>query len=213
MRASAVVVGGVAIGLAVAIVWYFGPGGQTSEESTPVVDSARALPSTSEGGASRSPGAAETTADVPEPTAASAPASTRGAPVALAASPAYIPVPFEQQPRSVEEGEQVFSAETVDATWAPGAESNILGRFSRVNGLALSALQVECRTTMCKLQVAAPKSSSGAGDIFGFFNNSLGIQPRWVQIVVDDAGTMQWFAYVGRDRVPNATDAIAAPRR
>jgi len=197
MRVSVVAVSALTIGLAVAIVWYFGPGGQTSEESEPVVPTARAL---------------ETTAAVPKPTTEPAPDSTRSAPVAPAALPGYTPPTREQMPRSAEEGERVFAAESADPTWAPGAEANILGRFSRVSGLALNALQVECRTTMCKLQVAAPKSSGGGPDIFGFFNNSLGIQPRWVQIVVDDAGTMQWFAYVGRERVPNATDAIAAPR-
>jgi hypothetical protein len=197
MRVSVVVVSALAVGLAVAIVWYFAPSGQTSEESTPVVPS----------------GAAETTADVPKPTAESAPDLTRSAPVAPATLPGYTPQTREQMPRSAEEGERVFSAESADATWAPGAEANILGRFSRVKGLALNALQVECRTTMRKLQVAAPKSSSGGGpDIFDFFNNSLGIQPRWVRISVDAAGMMQWIAYVGRESVPNATDAISAPR-
>ena len=213
MRVSVVVVSAATIGLAVAVVWYFGPGSQTSEESTPVLPGARALPFESGGGASRSPGAAETTADVPKPTAASAPDSNRSAPAAQATLPGQIPVTPEQMPRSPEEGERAFSAESADATWAPGAEANILGRFSRVNGLALNALQVECRSTMCKLQVAAPKSSSGGGpDIFDFFNNSLGVQPRWVQISVDAAGMMQWIAYVGRERVPSATDAISAPR-
>ena len=213
MRVSVVVVSALTVGLAVALVWYFGPGSEPSEESEPVVPSARSLPSESGGGASRSPGAAETTTEVPERTAESAPDSTRSAPVAPATVPGYTPPTLEQMPRNAEEGERVFSAESADATWAPGAEANILGRFSRVNGLALNALQVECRTTMCKLQVAAPKSQSGAaGDIFGFFNNSLGVQPRWVNIAADDAGTMQWIAYVGRERVPNATDAISAPR-
>lgn len=213
MRVSAVVFAAVAIGLGIAIVRYFAPGSQTGEESGPVVPSARALPSESGGGASRSPGA-ETTADVPEPTAASAPDSTRSAPVAPATLPGQNPLTPEQMPRSVEEGERAFSAESVDAAWARGAEANVLGRFSRVKGLALNALQVECRSTMCKLQVAAPKSSSGGGpDLFDFFNNSLGVQPRWVQIVVDNAGMMQWVAYVGRERIPNATDAISAPLR
>jgi hypothetical protein len=202
MRVSAVVFGAMAIGFAVAIVWYFGP-------------SARTLPSESGDRASRSPGAAETTADVPEPTLESAPDSRRSAPVAPATSPGqYIPPTREQMPRNSTEGERVFAAESVDATWAPGAEANILGRVSRVNGLALNAVQVECRSTMCKLHVAAPKSSSGGRepDLFDFFNNSLGIQPRWIQIVAGDSGMIQWVAYVGREKIPNATDAISAPR-
>jgi hypothetical protein len=206
MRVSAVLFGAVTIGLGVAIVWLFGPGSQTTEESG--------------GRASRSPRAAETTADVPEPTAESATDSKRSAPVAPAALPAQTPVtpvaqPVEQMPRGPEEAERVFSAERVDATWAPGAEANILDRFARVNGLALIGLQVECKSTMCRLQVASPKSSSGGGpDLFDFFRNSLGLRPRWIQIGVDGAGTMQWIAYVGREGMdPNATDSISAPPR
>ena len=214
MRLSPVVLVVVAIGLAVAIVRYFAPGSQVRDESTLVAPTTRTLPSESEDRASRAPSAAEARADVREPTAAeSAPVSS--APVAPTESPGqFIPPTLEQMPRNSEEGERVFSAESVDTTWAPGAEANILGRMARVNGLALNALQVECRTTMCKLQVAAPKPQSGGGpDLFDFFNDSLGIQPRWIRIVVDDAGMTQWVAYVGREKVPNATDAIAAPRR
>jgi hypothetical protein len=206
MRVSAVVFGAVTIGLGVAIVWFFlGPG-----------SSARALPSELGGRASRSPGAAETTADVPEPTAESATDSKRSAPVAPATLPGQTPVTpqlIEQMPRGLAEGERVFSAERVNATWAPGAEANILGRFARVNGLALINLQVECKSTMCRLQVASPKSSSGGGpDLFDFFNNSLGLKPRWVRVAVDGSGMMQWVAYVGREGMgPNATDSISAP--
>jgi hypothetical protein len=124
-----------------------------------------------------------------------------------------IPEQCVQMPRSSAEGERVFSAEPVDAMWAPGAEADILGRFARVNGLALIGIQVECKSTMCRLQVAAPKSSSGGGpDLFDFFNDSLGLKPRWVDIAVDGAGMMQWVAYVGRERTGrNATDPISAP--
>jgi hypothetical protein len=206
MRVSAVLFGAVTIGLGVAIVWLFGPGSQTTEESKPVVQSPRALPSESGSRASPSPGAAETTADVPEPTAESAIDSKRSAPVGQL---------VERMPRGPEEGERVFSAESVDATWAPGAEADILDRFARVNGLALIGLQVECKSTMCRLQVASPKSSSGGEpDLFDFFRNSLGLRPRWIQLGVDSSGTRQWIAYVGREGMdPNATDSISAPPR
>ena len=221
MRVAAVVFGAVTIGLAVAIVWFFGPGGQSIEESKPVVHSARALPSELRDRASRSPDPAETTANVPEPAAESATDSERSAPVAAATLPGQTSVTpvaqlIEQMPRSSAEGERVFSAEPVDATWAPGAEADVLGRFARVNGLALIGLQVECKSTMCRLQVASPKSSRGLRepDLFDFFNNSLGLKPRWVDIAVEGPGMMQWVAYVGREGwAPNATDSISAPAR
>jgi hypothetical protein len=207
MRVSAVVFGAVTIGLGVAIVWFFWPGSQSIEDSQPVVHSARALPSDLRDPASRSPEVTETTANVPEPTAESATDPERSAPVAPAPLPGQTPgTPvaqlIEQMPRSITEGERVFSAEPVDAAWAPGAEADVLGRFARVNGLALIGIQVECKSTMCRLQVASPKSSSGGGpDLFDFFNNSLGLRPRWVGIAADGSGMIQWVAYVGRERM------------
>ena len=205
MRVSAVVFGAATIGLGVAIIWFFGPGSQSIEESQPVVHSARALPSDLRDRASRSPEAGETTATASEPTAESATDSERRASVAPTTLPGQTPLTpvaqlIEQMPRSLIEGERVFSAEPVDAAWAPGAEADILGRFARVNGLALIGIQVECKSTMCRLQVASPKSSNGGGpDLFDFFNNSLGLKPRWVGIAVDGSGMMQWVAYVGRE--------------
>jgi hypothetical protein len=220
MRVAVVAFGAVTIGLGVAIVRFFEPGRQSIEESKPVVHRARALRSELRHPASRSPEPAETTANVPQPTAESALDSARSAPVKAATLPGQTSVTplaqaIEQMPRSSTEGERVFSAEPVDATWAPGAEADILGRFARVDGLALIGLQVECKSTMCRLQVASPKSSSGGGpDLFDFFNNSLGLKPRWVRVADDGSGMMQWVAYVGREGwAPNAADSVSAPAR
>lgn len=197
MRASAVVFGAVTIGLVVSVVWHSWPSNQTRYEPKPVVDS---FSSESKRGVSRSQEAA---------------VSERRAPVAPATLPDETPAArlIEQVPRGPEEGELVFSAERVDATWAPGAEADILGRFARANGLALITLQVECKSTMCKVQVASPEESSGGGT-FEFLNGSLGLKPRWVTRAVDRSGMLQWVAYVGREAMdPSYTDPIFAPTR
>jgi len=210
MRMSAVAFGAVTIGLGLAIVWYLRPAGQAGEESKPVAHSARELPVDSGDRASRSRRAAEATAGVREPTAEPATDSTPGTPVAPATLPGQTPVtPMaqliesmkrEQAPPALVEGERAFSAEPVDATWAPGAETDIMAKFAEMSGLALTSLQVECRSTMCRLQVASPISPDPARPPFNMIVNSIGFEPRWLMSVVD-SGTLQSVAYLSREEI------------
>ena len=48
--------------------------------------------------------------------------------------------------------EQAFAAEPVDPLWATGMEGNILGQLAQAN-LQLVTMQVECRTSMCRVQL------------------------------------------------------------
>jgi hypothetical protein len=104
----------------------------------------------------------------------------------------------EPVPPELVEGERAFSAERVDATWAPGAEANILAKFAQMNGLALTSLQVECRSTMCRLQAASPISPDPARPPFNIIVDSIGFKPRWVMSVVD-SGAIQSVAYLPRE--------------
>jgi hypothetical protein len=49
---------------------------------------------------------------------------------------------------------EAFAAETVDSTWSSGMESDILREIAETSGLNLVTVQVECKTTVCRLQVA-----------------------------------------------------------
>jgi hypothetical protein len=53
-----------------------------------------------------------------------------------------------------------FAAESIDREWAPGAETQIVSRFGEQPGLQLLAIQVQCRTTMCEVQMTRPGSST-----------------------------------------------------
>jgi len=106
----------------------------------------------------------------------------------------------ERAPPELVEGERAFSAERVDATWAPGAEADILAKFAQMRGLALTSLQVECRSTMCRLQVASPISPDPARPPFNMIVNSIGFEPRWLMSVVD-SGTLQSVAYLPREEM------------
>jgi hypothetical protein len=54
-----------------------------------------------------------------------------------------------------------FAAESIDREWAPRAETQIVSRFAEQPGLRMLALQVECRTTMCKVLLTQPVSWVG----------------------------------------------------
>ena len=55
--------------------------------------------------------------------------------------------------------EQAFAAERVDPLWATGMEGNILGQIAQAN-LQLVTMQVECRTSMCRVQLMERPSKS-----------------------------------------------------
>jgi len=48
--------------------------------------------------------------------------------------------------------ENAFVAEPVDPLWSRSREAEILGQLAQINGLRLISIEVECRTSMCRLQ-------------------------------------------------------------
>jgi hypothetical protein len=104
-------------------------------------------------------------------------------------------------PPEVAEGEREFAAEPVDATWASGAEAEVLSKFAQMPGLKLIDLQVECRSTMCRLQLTQPSGGPDAvgGRPFNILLDSIGYQPRWMMAIGDRSGTMRSIAYLWRD--------------
>jgi hypothetical protein len=169
MRLSASAISGAAVMLAIALVWYFRPGGEPpgiDDGAAPVA----AIPDDSPARTS-----------VPEP--ATSPPPPEAAPVAgngviPIANVERAPLPGEtpstpianlfgdrqkELPPGLREGELEFAAEPVDAAWAPGAEADLLAAFAQFPRLALIDLQVECRSTMCRVQLTQPKRA-GARD-------------------------------------------------
>ncbi|HZL96716.1 MAG TPA: hypothetical protein VFB99_23875, partial [Vicinamibacterales bacterium] len=75
---------------------------------------------------------------------------------ALAAAP---PTPMSQTLGELQlppvpellETERQFAAAGVDPLWSEGMEGHILGEISQLTGLELVGLQVECKTTLCRL--------------------------------------------------------------
>jgi hypothetical protein len=55
-----------------------------------------------------------------------------------------------------------FEAESKDPAWSVAAEGQILGKLSRTTNLALVSVQVDCRTTICRIHVTQPRSDPSA---------------------------------------------------
>jgi hypothetical protein len=101
------------------------------------------------------------------------------------------------------EGEREFGAEPVDATWAPGAEADLLAKIAQAPGLELIDLQVHCRSTMCQLQLTQPRRMAGetAGPPFMTLLDSLDMEPRWMMTIPDGgpSAPTRSFAYLWRE--------------
>jgi hypothetical protein len=206
---TAPVIGGSTIALAVALVWYLRPQPQESHESAeaaPAAAERAAEDATPRVGASSAP---QETAAAPiarnsEPAAGAVADATRSPlPGETPATPMAQLLADRQQnmivrdapggaelPPGLVEGEREFAAEPVDGTWAPGAEAKLLATFAQMPGLKLIDLQVECRSTMCRLQFTQPPMSARPGGElpFNILRDEVGLTPRWMMAVVEGNG-------------------------
>ena len=132
----------------------------------------------------------------PAPPPASLPGETPVLPIAK-----LLEVLEQQAPPALIQGEREFAAEGVDVEWASGAEGEILSRVSQIPDLALISMQVECRSTMCRLQAASPISPAGGSRPFTTLVDSIGLEPRWIVAIPDASGALQLVAYLRRERM------------
>ena len=114
--------------------------------------------------------------------------------------------PMEQKAQSaralIEPGmagiEKAFAAEAVDPLWASGMEGNILGHLAQAKGLQLVTMQVECRTSMCRVQLVEPPSKrldmAGFRDLLGGF----GLDVWRMQGFGNQPGATTTVAYLAR---------------
>jgi hypothetical protein len=113
--------------------------------------------------------------------------------------------PMEQKARSlqflVDPGlagmEQAFAAERVDPLWATGMEGNILGQLAQAN-LQLVTMQVECRTSMCLVQLIERPSKRTDPGTFHDLVRDLGLDVWRVMGFVDQNDTPTLVAYLAR---------------
>jgi hypothetical protein len=109
-------------------------------------------------------------------------------------------------PPQLADGERAFAAEPIDAAWAPGAEARLLAVFAAIPGLELIDLQVECRTTMCRLQLTQPPPdpAQSASLPFNLLRDEVGMTPRWMMTLGGGPpgappGPLRSIAYLWRE--------------
>jgi hypothetical protein len=199
--------GVAAVALATALVWYFRPGADPHVVPDGEAASAQPTPATASTARSAEPQTPDATPLGEAPVAAAAPPPS----VVRAPLPGEEPsTPManlltgreEGPPPQLIEGEREFAAEPVDAAWAPGAEADLLAKFAQMPGLSLIDLKVECRSTMCRLQLTQPGGGpaiEGGPRPFNILLDSVGLEPRWMIAIQRSREPMRSIAYLWRD--------------
>jgi hypothetical protein len=111
---------------------------------------------------------------------------------------------------AIEQVEREIAAENTDPLWAAPMEARILGEISqKAFGLEIIDIQVECRTTLCRVQMAFPEEL--ARRQFGmvpsgtawtgkqpvmFFIEALDLEFRHVFAGLDGYGTPAVVGYI-----------------
>ena len=95
-----------------------------------------------------------------------------------------------------------FVAEDTDPSWSDFAEAQILGEISRLGGLSLITIDVECRTTLCRVQSVFPTTDARARQRILGVSATLGLEPRPVLAVSNKSGNVAFLAYFSRSKTP-----------
>jgi hypothetical protein len=93
--------------------------------------------------------------------------------------------------------ELAFAAERVDPTWATGIERNILNQIAQAN-LQLVTMQVECRTSMCRVQLMEPPSKTPDMAAFRDLVRGFGLDVWRMQNLGNESGATTTVAYLAR---------------
>jgi hypothetical protein len=93
--------------------------------------------------------------------------------------------------------EKAFAAERVDPLWATGMEGNILGQLAQAN-LQVVTMQVECRTSMCRVQLMERPSKSPDMNAFRDLVRGFGLDVLRMQNLGNQSGATTTVGYLAR---------------
>ena len=101
-------------------------------------------------------------------------------------------------PTTSEKRAQQFESEAVDRTWATGAEAQILEAISQTGVNALD-MRVECRTTVCRLELLEPASAGlSSVKVAVALQQVAELAPSLPKQVDSPAGTRAIVAYLAK---------------
>jgi hypothetical protein len=216
MRMTAPAIGGTAVVLAAALVSLFrpeppvAPDGEAVPEPVPetAVAALQSSAPAAEPPAPKALAAEPASSLPPTPERAPLPGETPTTPMAEVLTERQNMIrragaggPDNPFPPEIAAVELAFGTEPVDQSWAPGAEAAVFAAFAQVPGLKLIDQQVECRSTMCRVQLTQPGSAvpSGERPPFNILSDSIGLRPRYVMMVGAGSAAQRSIGYFWRE--------------
>lgn len=107
-----------------------------------------------------------------------------------------------------------FVMEDVDEEWSAPTESQIFGGISAVSGLAAVNIEVECRSTLCRIEILHPQDAADDDVLTGATIIEViqrsGLEPRWLSAYPDDYGNPVSRAYVKKGDVDTTQTVLEA---
>jgi len=101
--------------------------------------------------------------------------------------------------------ENAFIAEPLDPLWSRSREAEIFGQMAQISGLRLINIEVECRTSVCRLQWTQNAPAFVEGEVRGMPNEvyedllaRLGYTEKIPVGTAGDAGGMTSLTYLPR---------------
>lgn len=91
--------------------------------------------------------------------------------------------------------ESEFSVEPIDAEWAPGVQAGILGELAQIPKLEVINMDVECRSTMCRLQLVQPASAATAPHLKELLESRGFVEPLWIITMREPSGLVRSVVY------------------
>ena len=153
--------------------------------------------------ATRESGSTPATDNAPVPSDEPAPDDPAEPPVLLPDQVALTPMEQKaQSARALQDPEltsieMAFAAERVDPLWATGVERNILDQIAQAN-LQLVTMHVECRTSMCRVQLMERPSKSPDMAAFRDLVRGFGLDVWRMHNLGNQSGATTTVAYLAR---------------
>lgn len=92
-----------------------------------------------------------------------------------------------------------FVAQSRDPSWSDATEARIFREISQASGLGADEIQVDCRSTMCRVQLTHRRLSQGAPyEGFDDLVDTFGLKMLWLWSPTDDDGIPMDLAYLQR---------------
>jgi hypothetical protein len=145
----------------------------------------------------------------------------------VAPQPPELALQGVQLPPPLLQAESAVAAERVDRLWASQTEARILREIAVLAARPMFTLQVECRSTICRLQVVEPDNAppdaratgNGLPENVAAFASSMrelvarsGLESRGAMSVPNEFGSRVLVAYFAREAPDAAADASTEGR-